>query len=42
MLEMGGGSAYLYGFAPGARAGETRNRLYGAAFDAGVYEFTWN
>lgn len=40
-LEMGGGTAYLYGFATGRRPGETRNRLYGAAFDSNVYEFTW-
>ena len=41
VLDMGGGSTYLYGFAPGARPGDTRQRLYGAAFDGRVYEFTW-
>ena len=41
IADMGGGSAYLYGFAPGTRPGETRQRLYGAAFDGRVYEFTW-
>ncbi|MGH2636157.1 MAG: malectin domain-containing carbohydrate-binding protein [Actinomycetota bacterium] len=41
-LEMGGGSAYMYGFAPGGRPGDALNRLFGAAFDGGVYEFTWN
>ena len=41
-VDMGGGSAYLYGFAPGNRPGETRTRLYGAAFDGNVYEFSWS
>jgi hypothetical protein len=40
-VDMGGGSAYLYGFAPGARPGDTRPRLYGGAFDGRVYEYTW-
>ncbi len=40
-LDMGGGSAYMYGAAPGSRPGETANRFYGAAFDGNVYEFTW-
>jgi hypothetical protein len=41
IVDMGGGSAYLYGFFPGTRPGDSRQRLYGAAFDGHVYEFTF-